>query len=106
MDALETNQNADTPESQGSEQLSVEQAFFTSEEQASNEAVGTPETQETPAGDGINVEDTQAKNDERRYQYWQSEKFRFAGNQLLWIDIHNWKHYHLHQDILQYPLRN
>ena len=73
MDALETNQNADTPESQGSEQLSVEQAFFTSEEQASNEAVGTPETQETPAGDGINVEDTQAKNDERRFQYWQSE---------------------------------
>lgn len=73
MDALETNQNADTPESQGSEQLSVEQAFFTSEEQPSNEAVGTPEVEETPAGDGINVEDTQAKNDERRYQYWQSE---------------------------------
>ena len=73
MDALETNQNADTPESQGSEQLSVEQAFFTSEEQASNEAVGTPEGQETPAGDGINVENTQAKNDERRFQYWQSE---------------------------------
>jgi len=72
MDALETNQNTDTPENQGSEQLSVEEAFFTSEEQTSNEAVGTPE-EGTPTGDGLNVEDTQAKNDERRFQYWQSE---------------------------------
>jgi len=76
MDALETNQNTDTP-SQGSEQLSVEEAFFTSEEQptVTNETVGTPETQETPAGDGsnLNIEQTQTENDERRFQYWQSE---------------------------------
>jgi len=75
MDALETNQNTDTP-SQGSEQLSVEEAFFTSEEtpQVNNEIVGTPE-KETPAGDGdnLNIEETQQKNDERRFQYWQSE---------------------------------
>ena len=76
MDALETTNNTDTP-SQGSEQLSVEEAFFTSEEQptVNNEIVGTPETQETPAGDGanLNVEQTQQSNDERRFQYWQSE---------------------------------
>ncbi len=76
MDALETTNNADTP-SQGSEQLSVEEAFFTSEEQptVNNETVGIPEPQETPAGDGanLNVEETQSKNDERRFQYWQSE---------------------------------
>jgi hypothetical protein len=76
MDALETNQNADTPESQGSGQLSVEEAFFTSEEQTSNEAVKTPETQDTLTGDdsaNLNIEQTQQSNDERRYQYWQSE---------------------------------
>lgn len=76
MDALETNQNADTPENQGSGQLSVEEAFFTSEEQTSNEAVGTPKIQDTPTGDdsaNLNVEQTQQSNDERRYQYWQSE---------------------------------
>ena len=77
MDALETTNNADTPETQGSEQLSVEEAFFTSEEQptVNNETVGIPEPQETPAGDGanLNVEETQSKNDERRFQYWQSE---------------------------------
>jgi hypothetical protein len=74
MDALETNQTPDTP-LQGSEQLSVEEAFFTSEEQQSNETVGTPETQETPTGDdsALNVEQTQTNNDERRFQYWQSE---------------------------------
>ena len=76
MDALETNQNTDTP-SQGSEQLSVEEAFFTSEEQptATSETVGTPEVQDTPAGDGsnLNIEETQQSNDERRFQYWQSE---------------------------------
>ena len=76
MDALETNQNTDTP-LQGSEQLSVEEAFFTSEEQptVTNETVGIPETQETPAGDGsnLNIEQTQTENDERRFQYWQSE---------------------------------
>ena len=76
MDALETNQTSDTP-SQGSEQLSVEEAFFTSEEQptATSETVGTPETQATPAGDGanLNIEKTQSENDERRFQYWQSE---------------------------------
>jgi len=73
MNELETNQNTDTP-LQGSEQLSVEDAFFTSEEAQSNEVVGTP-TQDTPAGDGdnLNIEETQAKNDERRFQYWQSE---------------------------------
>jgi len=73
MNELETNQNTDTP-SQGSEQLSVEDAFFTSEEAQSNEVVGTPE-KETPSGDGanLNTEETQAKNDERRFQYWQSE---------------------------------
>ena len=53
MNELETNQNTDTP-SQGSEQLSVEDAFFTSEEAQSNEVVGTP-TQDTPAGDGTNL---------------------------------------------------
>ena len=74
MDALETNQTPDTP-SQGSEQLSVEEAFFTSEEQQSNETVGTPAVQETPTGDdsALNIEQTQANNDERRFQYWQSE---------------------------------
>ena len=73
MNELETNQNTDTP-SQGSEQLSVEDAFFTSEEAQSNEVVRTPE-KETPSGDGanLNTEETQAKNDERRFQYWQSE---------------------------------
>jgi len=77
MDALETTNNTDTPESQGSGQLSVEEAFFTSEEQptVNNEIVGTPETQDTPAGDGanLNIEETQQSNDERRFQYWQSE---------------------------------
>ena len=77
MDALETTNNTDTPESQGSEQLSVEEAFFTSEEQpkVTNETVGTPEVQDTPAGDGANldIEKTQTENDERRFQYWQSE---------------------------------
>ena len=78
MDALETNQNADTPENQGSGQLSVEEAFFSSEEQntGNNETVGTPEVQDTPAGDdsaNLNVEETQQSNDERRFQYWQSE---------------------------------
>ena len=77
MDALETNQNTDTPEEQGSGQLSVEEAFFTSEEQpkATSETVGTPETQDTPAGDGanLNIEQAQQSNDERRFQYWQSE---------------------------------
>lgn len=75
MDALETNQNTDTPEIQGSGQLSVEEAFFTNEEQSkvNNEANRTPEVQETPIGDGLEVEQTQNKNDERRFQYWQSE---------------------------------
>tara|TARA_R100000234_G_C4990747_1_gene175425 strand:+ start:209 stop:1120 length:912 start_codon:yes stop_codon:yes gene_type:complete len=77
MDALETNQNTDTPSNEGSGQLSVEEAFFTSEEQntTNNEIVGTPEVQDTPAGDGdnLNIEKTQNENDERRYQYWQSE---------------------------------
>ena len=77
MDALETTNNTDTPESQGSGQLSVEEAFFTSEEQptVNNETVGTPETQDTPAGDGanLNIEQAQQSNDERRFQYWQSE---------------------------------
>jgi len=77
MDALETNQNADTPENQGSDQLSVEEAFFSSEEQSkvNSETVGIPAVQETPAGDGdnLNIEQTQSENDERRYQYWQSE---------------------------------
>jgi len=76
MDALETNQTSDTP-AQGSEQLSVEEAFFTSEEQpkATSELVGIPETQDTPAGDGVNldIEKTQNENDDRRFQYWQSE---------------------------------
>ena len=46
MDALETTNNADTPE-----------------------------TQDTPAGDGanLNIEQAQQSNDERRFQYWQSE---------------------------------
>ena len=78
MDALETTNNTDTPESQGSGQLSVEEAFFTSEEQntGNSETVGTPEVQDTPAGDdsaNLNIEQTQQSNDERRYQYWQSE---------------------------------
>ena len=76
MDALETNQTTDTP-SQGSGQLSVEEAFFTSEEQpqVTTEIAGTPAIQETPTGDGanLNIEKTQNENDERRFQYWQSE---------------------------------
>lgn len=85
MNELETNQ-PDTP-SQGSEQLSVEDAFFTSEEaqNGSNQTEGTP-TQDTPSGDGanLNIEETQAKNDERRFQYWQSEadKVKNENNQL------------------------
>ena len=74
MNELETNQT-DTP-SQGSEQLSVEDAFFASEEaqNVNSQAEGTP-VQDTPSGDGnsLNIEETQAKNDERRFQYWQSE---------------------------------
>tara|TARA_Y100000361_G_C11157684_1_gene345273 strand:+ start:578 stop:1477 length:900 start_codon:yes stop_codon:yes gene_type:complete len=75
MDANENNQNPDTPANQGSETLSVEEAFFTSEEQqAQQEVVGTP-TEGTPAGEEaqINTEVAQDKNDERRFQYWQSE---------------------------------
>ena len=86
MEALENNQNTDTP-SQGSEQLSVEDAFSQSNEPQTtvNEAAGTP-VQDTPSGDGanLNIEETQAKNDERRYQYWQSEadKVKHENQQL------------------------
>ena len=77
MDALETNQNTDTPEEQGSGQLSVEEAFFTNNDAQGNQTEGTPE-KDTPSGDdaSVNVESTQAKNDERRFQYWQSEADR------------------------------
>tara|TARA_R110002096_G_scaffold208631_1_gene395258 strand:- start:97 stop:999 length:903 start_codon:yes stop_codon:yes gene_type:complete len=74
MEALETNQGTDTP-SQGSEQLSVEDAFFTSEETTTaNEVIGTP-AKDTPIGEGakLDVEGAQVNNEERRFQYWQSE---------------------------------
>ena len=55
MEALETNQGTDTP-SQGSEQLSVEDAFFTGGETTTvNEVIGTPE-KDTPIGEDAKLD--------------------------------------------------
>lgn len=65
------NNQTDTPENQGSEQLSVEEAFFQSVE---NEGGNTEAPkQDTPESEGLNVEETQAKNDAKRFEYWQSQ---------------------------------
>tara|TARA_R110001583_G_scaffold38498_8_gene124419 strand:- start:18 stop:917 length:900 start_codon:yes stop_codon:yes gene_type:complete len=64
------NNQTDTPE-QGPEQLSVEEAFFQSVE---NEGGNTEAPkQDTPQSEGLNVEETQAKNDDKRFEYWQSQ---------------------------------
>jgi|LUMS01.1.fsa_nt_gb hypothetical protein len=68
-------QNVDTPEQQGSN-LSVEEAFFSNNDEGS-----TTQTQETTdVVQGVVNEDVSTPaeapnqgNDERRYQYWQSE---------------------------------
>tara|TARA_R110000824_G_C15180106_1_gene673691 strand:+ start:945 stop:1838 length:894 start_codon:yes stop_codon:yes gene_type:complete len=67
-----TNNQIDTPEPQGSEQLSVEEAFFQNTENEGNTSIEAP-TQDTPTAEGVNIEETQAKNDERRFEYWQSQ---------------------------------
>ncbi len=61
---------AEGPESSN---LAVEDAFFKATE---NTAADTPQTEQAPVEREINPQDTSAKNDERRYQYWQSQAAR------------------------------
>ena len=63
-------QNMDTPE-QGSN-LSIEEAFFTEPSEGSTEAENAPVSEDgitQPVGQDINKD----PNDERRFQYWQSQ---------------------------------
>jgi hypothetical protein len=64
------NNQPDTPEL-GSEQLSVEDAFFQNTENEGNTNAAPQE--DTPQAEGVNVEETQAKNDAKRFEYWQSQ---------------------------------
>ena len=72
------NNQTDTPEPQGSEQLSVEEAFFQNTENEGNTSTEAP-LQDTPREEDINVEQTQAKNDEKRFEYWQSQASKAAN---------------------------
>ncbi len=72
------NNQTDTPEPQGSEQLSVEEAFFQNTENEGNTSTEAP-LQDTPRAEDINVEQTQAKNDEKRFEYWQSQASKAAN---------------------------
>ena len=77
METLENNQNTDTPESQGSEQLSVEEAFFSSAETPETgketPVIGTPSTEQPQVDNGL------AKNDTKRFEFWQSQANKEAN---------------------------
>ena len=76
MDALETTNNTDTPEPQGSEQLSVEEAFFSNTE---TPETGTEAPSGTPSTEQPQVDDVQAKNDAKRFEFWQSQANKEAN---------------------------